>query len=86
MGKTRPVCSHSTLAWPEKSSGLPPAVFVTHSPTTLLADELDTLHDENIMLKIGDHVTYNWRDGALEGKGVLDDFIGLACPCNQVPC
>ena len=35
------------------------------------------------MLKIGDFVTFHWHDGVLEGKGILDDFVGLSCPANQ---
>ena len=41
------------------------------------------MHDEMAMLKIGDRVMFHWRDGILEGKGVLDDFVGLSCPVNQ---
>jgi fumarate reductase subunit C len=46
-------------------------------------DSGESVHDESIMLKIGDTVTFTWRDGVLEGKGVVDDFIGLSCPCSQ---
>ena len=41
------------------------------------------MHDEMAMLKIGDRVMFHWQDGILEGKGVLDDFVGLSCPANQ---
>ena len=43
----------------------------------------ENMHDEMAMLKIGDRVMFHWQDGILEGKGVLDDFVGLSCPANQ---
>ena len=41
------------------------------------------VHDRSIMLKIGDFVSFHFKDGVIEGQGVLDDFVGLSTPSRQ---
>jgi hypothetical protein len=35
------------------------------------------------MLKIGDYVAFHWKDGVLEGQGILDSFVGMSSPCDR---